>query len=108
MFSNWYRYCLILWCCVSAYLEITALFAYLGSDNLMELETEFAYLLKSLVSHCNIIDVDAESLCDGGSFETPQDIIAFIELIRKAVVNVLYICTFIIIIVIIILVCRIS
>jgi hypothetical protein len=39
MFSNCYQYCLILWCGVSAFVEISAVFAEAGCEILMEVET---------------------------------------------------------------------
>jgi hypothetical protein len=38
MFSNFYQYGKIAWCCVSALEEIIALFAKAVSDSLMEVE----------------------------------------------------------------------
>jgi hypothetical protein len=51
VFSNCYQYCLIVWCGVSAFVEITALFAEAGSDSLMEVETHnLEILVKDLLA----------------------------------------------------------
>ena len=51
MFSNCYQYGLILWRCVSALEEITALFAETGSDGFMEMKKHnLPILLKYLVA----------------------------------------------------------
>jgi hypothetical protein len=51
MMSNCYQYCLIVWCGVSAFVEITAVFAEAGSDSLMEVETHsLEILLKHLLA----------------------------------------------------------
>jgi hypothetical protein len=39
MLSNCYQYCLIVWCGVSAFVDITALIAGADSDSLKEVET---------------------------------------------------------------------
>jgi hypothetical protein len=51
MFPNCYQYCLIAWCGVSAFVEITAVFAEAGCDSLMEVETHnLLILLKDLLA----------------------------------------------------------
>ena len=73
---------------------------------------QFADLDKSLIIHCNSINLDEECLWDEGSFETPQKEIALKKRTSAANANIFYILYFffniVIIIVIIILVCRIS
>jgi hypothetical protein len=71
MLSNFYQYCLIVWCGISAVVEITALFSEGSPDRLMKVETQFGGFPKRLVRKYNIIHLDKECLWDGGSFETP-------------------------------------
>ena len=64
--------------------------------------TKLADVVKGLGSHCNIIDLDEECLCEGGSFETLQEEIGLKKCIFKAFVNVLFMLEFPFIIIIII------
>jgi hypothetical protein len=61
MLSNCYKYCLIIYCCVRAVVEITALFAEAGSDSLMEVETHnlviVQYTILCSVQYCAVYNI---------------------------------------------------